>query len=218
MGKLERNRPCATDEPTNVKKMQSQSMLSATNNNDMHTFSDKHIKRYCSPVDPQHYESRKVSFSSAQGPVIPRKRAVSLELFDNVQCTQSQPAFGAIGSDDMHTFSDKHIKRFCTPVDPHQYELPRVSFRSSKGPVIPKKRAVSLELFDDVHFTQSQPTLSTTSTGTMHTLSENDLKRFSTPVVLQQSDPHRAAVRFSKGPVIPRKRAVSFEDISIVCW
>ena len=207
MGKLERhqpaymNKPFVTTELSVVSITQPNPAVSAAaGNDDMPTLSEKY-----------QYDPPRVTFRCSKGPVIPRKRAVSLEN------SKYQPTLIATDNDRMQMSPDNYIERFCTPVDPQQYEPHEVAFRCSKGPVIPRKRAVSLEVFDDVQFTQYQPTLRTTRRDSMHPLSEKYLKHFSTPVDLQQSDPPRAAVRFSKSRVIPSKRAVWFEDTSIVC-
>jgi len=195
------NKPFVTTKLSVVSITQPNPAVSAAaGNDDMPTLSEKY-----------QYDPPRVTFRCSKGPVIPRKRAVSLEN------SKYQPTLIATDNDRMQMSPDNYIERFCTPVDPQQYEPHEVAFRCSKGPVIPRKRAVSLEVFDDVQFTQYQPTLRTTRRDSMHPLSEKYLKHFSTPVDLQQSDPPRAAVRFSKSRVIPSKRAVWFEDTSIVC-
>ena len=205
MGKLERCRPACVHKPfvtaetILVSRTQPITVVSAIGND----CTDDLCEKY-------QYHPPEVSFSASKGPLVPRKRAVSLELSNNPLMS------GAPDDDSLPIFTDLYMRRFCTPVNPQQYEPHRVSFRSSKGPLVPRKRAVSLEIFNDARFTQSLPTWSTANIGSVPASSQNYMRRVSTSVDPEKQDPRRANVRFTKSRVIPSKRAVWLEDIGIV--
>jgi len=174
-------------------------MSGAPDDNSLPIFPDQYMRRFCTPVNPRQYEPRRVSFGVSKGPVVPRKRAVSLEVSDNPLMS------GAPDDDSLPIFTDQYMRRFCTPVNPQQYEPHRVSFRSSKGPLVPRKRAVSLE-FSDNPLMSGAP-----DDDSLPIFPDQYMRRFCTPVNPRQYEPRTVSFRSSKGPVVPRKRAVSLE-------